>query len=1092
MSDSITTKKDLRKGIDYLTELYFAQPKVMYSHLFSSFHQFIEEMIPYSLEQETNYFYDNVTKDAIYLYGFKFKDTKILPPVRERDNEIVFPQMARKNFLNYFANINSKVTQFQERIDLVTGEKTFKNIGETEEVTVASVPIMVKSKYCATYLKPETSKYECKYDPGGYFIVGGQEKVVVSIEKMIDNKILVFGKTDSSYNRGKMYTSQINSRKHDWSENLQIIAIRNNKDDSLIFTTSQLYEIPIMVLLRALGVETDRDLVARITNNLEDIPMINLLRTSLESSVDDEGNLIKTREEAIVYLLTKIKSARRISQTDENVATAQKKLLLEKIFTKDLLPHLGTDVAAKASFICLMIKKILLVMLKRDKEDDRDAFENKRVETPGVLLGQLFRQNFNKMLKEIGKLFRKKNNSDDTPINMVGQIKPTTIQQGIKSGLATGIWGLSKTKAGVAQSLSRLTWLQTISYLRRIKSPSMDTSTAKITSIRQINNIQAFFVCNVETPEGQPIGLAKSLSMMATITPRLESQTELINELLDKHPNLEHPFSVNPEDIDNMIKVFHNGVWKGVIDVKQGYALYENLRNMRRQGKINKFVTITMNYFNKDIYIYTEAGRLIRPLINVKDNNITLTKKMVDDIKEELRNDKKSSGWNRILMKYPDLIDYEDIESSANTMIAMDLDMLLENKSNQLEDASKKEDIIKPNRYGKFRYVNYTHSEFHPSMMLGTIVSTVPFINHNPSPRAIIYFSQAKQAVGVYSTAYKDRMDISNILYHPQVPLVTTKACKYNRFLDLPSGENIIVAIMSYKGFNVEDSVMINQTALDRGLFRADTLRKYNSKIEKNPSSSQDDIFMKPDRNKVTGMSRGNYEKINDKGFVSEETNISNKDVLIGKVSPIQPTSDNKVFKDKSELFKSSVDGVVDRVHNDIFNSDGYEMVSMRVRMERPPIIGDKFCLTPDHEVLTTQGWKTIDKVTLEDKVYILDPNTNKSRYDNPLKLYEFDYNSKYDGKMYNIQGENIHLITTPKHRMWVKINGKYQFKYAENCIGKNYIYKNIQSEIITENCIEKLIDYIGKVYCLSVSTQIFYVRLNGKPVWTGNSTRHG
>nr|YP_003970177.1 putative DNA-directed RNA polymerase subunit Rpb2 [Cafeteria roenbergensis virus BV-PW1] len=943
MSEIITNKKDLRKGIDSLIDLYFSQPKVLYSHLFSSYHQFVEEMIPYSLEEETNYFYDNVTNDAIYLYGFKFEDTKILPPVRERDNEIIFPQMARKNFLNYFANINTKVTQFQEKVNLHTGEITRRNIGDPEEMVVASIPVMVKSKYCATSLKPETSKYECKYDPGGYFIVGGQEKVVVSIEKMIDNKILVFSKSDSSFPKGKMYTSQINSRKHDWSENLQIIAIRNNKDDSLIITTSQLVEIPIMVLLRALGIENDRELIARITNNLDDIPMVNLLRNSLENSVDDNGNLIKTREEAINFLMTKMKAGRRISQSDEQVAQAQKKLLLEKIITKDLLPHLGADIPGKASFICLMVKKILLVMLGRKQEDDRDAFENKRVETPGVLLGQLFRQNFNKMLKEIGKLFRRKNNSDETPINMVSQITPTTIEQGIKSGLATGIWGVSKTKAGAAQSLSRLTWLQTISYLRRIKSPNMDTSTSKITSIRQINNVQAFFVCNVETPEGQPIGLAKSLSMMATITPRLESQTELINKLIEEHPKMYHPFAVNPEDINNMIKIFHNGSWKGVLDIKEGYSFFENLKKMRRNSKINKFVTITLDYFEKDLYIYTEAGRLIRPLLKVDDNEIKLTKTIVADIKKHLTGDKKSSGWNQILLKYPDLVDYEDIESSRHLMFAMDMQMLLENKANSLRDINTKEEIIKPNRYGKFRYVNYTHSEFHPSMMLGTIVSTVPFINHNPSPRGIIFFSQAKQAIGIYSTAYKDRMDISNILYHPQVPLVGTKASKYNRFDDIPSGENIIVAIMSYKGYNVEDSIMINQTSLDRGLFRADSLRKYSSKIEKNPSSSQDDIFMKPDRNKVTGMTRGNYEKLNEKGYIPEETPVTSNDILIGKVSPIQPTSDNKVYKDKSELFKSNVDGVVDRVHKDIFNNDGYEMISMRVRMERPPIIGDKF-----------------------------------------------------------------------------------------------------------------------------------------------------
>lgn len=1040
MSELITNKKDLRKAIDALVDLYFAQPKVLYSHLFSSYHQFIEEMIPYSLEEETNYFYDSVTPDAIYFYGFKFKNTKILPPVRERDNEIIYPHMARKNYLNYFSNIHSTVTQFQEKIDLITGERTFKNIGNPEEVVVASVPIMVKSKYCSTHLKPQTSKYECKYDPGGYFIVGGQEKAIVTIEKMIDNKVLVFGKADSTFPIGKSYTAQINSRKHDWSENLQIITIKNNKDNSLIMTTSQLVDIPIMVLLRALGIENDKELIARITNDLNDVPMVNLLRESLDNSTDEEGNKITTREQALEFLMGKMKAGRRISQSDENVAKAQKKILLDKILTKDFLPHLGSDIQLKASFICMMIKKLLLVMLKRTPEDDRDTFENKRLETPGVLLGQLFRQNFNKMLKEIGKLFRRKNNSDETPINIISQINSTTIEQGLKSGLATGIWGLSKTKAGVAQSLTRLTWLQTISLLRRIKTPTMDTSTAKIASIRQVNNIQAFFVCNVETPEGMQVGLTQSLSIMASVSPRLESQTNLIRDIIEKHPKIEKPYLVNPENLNNMVKIFHNGAWLGVLEVNDGLSFYNNLRDMRKEGKINKFVTITLDYFEKIIYIYTEAGRLIRPLLHVDDNQVKITKKMYQDFKNEMKEKNKSTGWNKILLKYPDLVDYEDIEASRNLMIAMDLDSLFKNRQNQLEKVNNKEEIIKPNRYGKFRFVRYTHSEFHPVMMLGSISSTVPFINHDPTSRSIIFFSQAKQAVGLFSTAYKDRMDLSNVLYHPQTPLVITKPAIYNRFNDMPSGENIVVAVMSYKGYNVEDSIIINQSSLDRGLFRADTLRKYSSKIEKNPSSSQDDIFTKPDRNKVSGMSRGNYEKLNDKGFIPEETPITNKDVLIGKVSPIQPTGDNKVFKDKSELFKSNVDGVVDRVHSNIFNNDGYEMISMRIRMERPPIIGDKFCLTPDHQVLTTEGWKNINRISTNDYVACLDDKQN-IYYSQPTDVFCFEY----QGKMLKINHPNVNLVTTMEHKMYCKKLNKDNFDFilAKDVINNTLTYKN-------------------------------------------------
>jgi DNA-directed RNA polymerase II subunit RPB2 len=388
---------------------------------------------------------------------------------------------------------------------------------------------------------------------------------------------------------------------------------------------------------------------------------------------------------------------------------------------------------------------------------------------------------------------------------MVSQIKPTIIEQGIKTGLATGIWGLSKTKKGVAQSLSRLTYLQTISYLRRIKSPSLETSTSKITSIRHVNNIQAFYICNVETPEGQQIGLVKSLSMMATITPNYENQKQLLTEIIVNNPKIQHPFLINPSSMENYIKIFLNGAWKGCIEVHEGVDFYQNLRDLRRQGKINKFVTITMDYFKKEIKILTESGRLIRPLIKVEDNQVKITSSMVADFNKELTGEKKETGWNRVLLKYPELIDYEDMEGSMNLLIAMDRNFLKESRDNATRKVDKSE-VIKANRYGPYRYMKYTHTEFHPALMLGTIVPIVPFINHNPSNREIIFHSQAKQTIGIYATNYKDRMDISNILYHPQIPLVTTRLMKYNRFMDLPSGENAIVAVLCYTGLTVSPS----------------------------------------------------------------------------------------------------------------------------------------------------------------------------------------------------------------------------------------------------------------------------------------------
>ena len=251
----------------------------------------------------------------------------------------------------------------------------------------------------------------------------------------------------------------------------------------------------------------------------------------------------------------------------------------------------------------------------------------------------------------------------------------------------------------------------------------------------------------------------------------------------------------------------------------------------------------------------------------------------------------------------------------------------------------------KVNRYNETVYKRYNYCEFHPSMMLGSTSSCIPFCDHNQAPRNIYNFSQAKQGKGIFATNERYRMDIGYRLANPSVPLVQTKGMKYLKTADLPNGENVIVAIACYTGYNQEDSIVINKAAIERGLFRSYVLKKYTDEIKKNPSTSQDDKFMKPDPNRVSGMKKVNYEKLNSKGYVKEETIIENGDVIIGKVSPVQPGNDNnaKIFKDNSQVYKSGVNGVIDKVYTGIFNSDDYEMYSVQVRSERTPQIGDKY-----------------------------------------------------------------------------------------------------------------------------------------------------
>lgn len=1034
---SLVEYNDIKK----LIKLYFEQPKILYEHLFSSYNQLIEEIIPYSLIKESNVFHEVTDKFNIYLHGFKCRNVRVKPVIFENNqNEIMFPDQARKNHLNYFATVYSDIEQYVEIRNTLTGDVVTKVVAKSPEndpIAIANIPVMVKSKYCSTSVKKDLHG-ECKYDPGGYFIVNGQEKIVMSIEKMVDNKCLVFTKKDSSFNKGYFHTCQINSKANDWSDNLQILTIKEKKDGSLTITTPHLSDIPLVIYFRALGLETDEDIITNCCYSLTDINMINLIKPSIDYPTDEEGNHIRTKEQAIEYLITKVRRHRRISQTDEELAAKQKRIYLQQIFREHLLPHEGENIPVKIKFLGRMVNKLFTVMLDRVEPDDRDALNNKRIETPGVLIGQLFRQNWKKMLNDISKTFKKKNQTDENPVSVINQIKPNVIEQGIKTALATGIWGIHKTKKGVAQSLQRLSWFQAIHLFRRIMTPSLDASTSGVTAIRHVNNLQFQFLCPAETPEGQKIGIVKSLAMTSTISCQNDSQPDVIMSIMEEFKNYKNPSEIDSLEMNLWGKVFLNGSWIAV--TKDIYTLYKLLKKKRQEGFIDKYTCVFLDFPNKEIGIYSDGGRLIRPVLIVDNNKINLEKDTLKQIELDLKSKENSDAWNKLMDKFPRLFEYEDIESSNFLMIAETPYDLVKNQENSDRKVEYKDsDLI--NRYGDYRFVNYTHCDIHPWLMMGLVASSIPFSNHNYANRNIIFFSQAKQSIGVYLTSYKDRMDISQILYHPQVPLVKTEGMHINHTVDLPFGENVVVAIMSYMGYNQEDSIIFNEAAVKRGLFKADTLKKDHSEILKNPSTSQDDIFTKPDANKVTGMKQGNYNKLNDKGFAPEETMITNQDIIIGKVSPIQPTgNNNKVYKDNSKQFKSNVDGVIDRVHTNVYNSDGYEMINVRIRMEREPVIGDKFCLTDDHEVLTTDGWKKINRVTTDDTVCCLNPEDNTIVYNKPSETYKFDH----EGEMYSLKSQQVDLVTTMNHKMYVKKRDRKSFELleAKDVNGKRVSYK--------------------------------------------------
>ena len=464
-------------------DLYFKQKNIMFTHLYNSCDKLLDEDIPNFLKNNNGIFFEKITNDKVYRYKLIHENISIRPPYIEAEDEIMFPSIARTRKLTYASKIISTITQVQEITDIASGDITTKIIGQVEnDYPITSMPIAVRSKYCSLNLKKGYDKSECEYDPGGYFIVNGAEKVIMSLERMIDNRPLAFIKKDSNTTT---YNVQVNSKSYK-TDMMQVINIRMKKNSVITIRVPILNEIPVFILMKALGLESDADIINYVVYDKDDTDMINLVRISLENSKLENTQKILSQDDAINYLTSKMRFFRRYNETDKNIKQLEKKQHLTQLLHDNLLPHVEDNLIQKGYYIGYMINRLLQCVLGRIKPDDRDNFVNKRIETPGVLILELFKKYYKKMLADITKFFKKRNTDDNNPINVINQIKPNTIEAGIKTALLTGSWGKRK---GVAQMLPRLSYLQTLSALRRFNSPTIEANN-KLTGPRHLHPSQ--------------------------------------------------------------------------------------------------------------------------------------------------------------------------------------------------------------------------------------------------------------------------------------------------------------------------------------------------------------------------------------------------------------------------------------------------------------------------------------------------------------------------------------------------------------------------------------------------------------------------
>lgn len=868
-----------------------------------------------------------------YEVHLEFTNPQFKKPTIFENNGAVLPMMpndARLRNLTYAAPLFVDINVTYVEIDNTNGGKQCVKKRLFPNVHLGKIPVMVGSEYCLlknqAHMNPARVG-ECAEDMGGYFIIQGGERVCISQERMSENRPFVFrNNRNSAKEKEVIEVKSIGPDNDQVPKSNSVRMMYHPKNNQIIMLRATLPRmkapVPLFVLFRALGVTSDRDMIDLILGAGGD--------TIFDSIIDEsiaEAAHVQTQEQAIECMSTYVKTW--------STRGSRPQMVVRDILSEELFPHIGSEDKAyeKACFLAHMTRKVLWVSTGRIPNDDRDSYPNKRVDLPGFLLANLFRTHFSTMLvkdiktylaKEIhGGSWKATGNFEEilNISNIHKVIKSTNLEVGMKTCLATGNFGSAKaggpSKNGVSQVLNRLNYISGLSHLRRISTPI--EKTGKLIAPRKLHNSQFGYICPCETPEGHSVGVVKNMSTSAIVS--IFSNPRCVYDFLIALGTLDLLKTTTLAEKHAGTRVFLNGAWLGTLKSQNAVATIDALRNAKRQCQLHPQTGIIWKMSLKELWITTEAGRMLRPLLYAP----ALRDILKDDLEDAIH---KMTTWEELLLWTTTgghhLIEYIDPGETEGCLIAM-------NHKDVLADESK------------------THAEIHPSCILGSLASNIPFPDHNQSPRNAYQSAMGKQAMGMYALNYRERFDaMSHLLCYPQIPLVSPFVSKFYGSEKMPFGQNIVVAIMTYTGYNQEDSIMINRSFLQRGGFRSIFYRTYKDEEKKNQSSGEEERFHKPDVQLTRQMKNANYEKLGEDGFVPENKYVDNDDILIGKVVPLRIQTGTvipagtKKYRDVSRTMRNNEIGWVDRIFRNR-NGEGYSFAKVRVRQDRVPEIGDKF-----------------------------------------------------------------------------------------------------------------------------------------------------
>ncbi len=765
---------------------------------------------------------------------------------------------------------------------------------ESRFVHIGDMPVMVKSHGCIlhSFANQKLIEHgEDPKDPGGYFIINGSERVIVGLEDLSYNKIIVDAEKIGGkiVHKAKVYSSIVGYR-----AKLELIM----KEDGLIVAKipGSPVDIPVVTLIRALGLESDKEIASVVS-------LVETIQNELEGSFEKAGD-VPTPKEAVVYISKRIAPGML-----EEFQIKRAETLLDW----GLLPHLGKhpeNRKEKAFFLGEAACKLIELKLGWIEPDDKDHYGNKVIKFAGQMLADLFRTAFRNLVRDMK--YQLERSGQKRGLNAVAAaIRPGIISDKLNNAIATGNWG--RGRVGVTQLLDRTNYLSTISHLRRVQSPL--SRTQPNFEARDLHSTHFGRICPAETPEGSNCGLVKNLALSAIISQNVPSE-DVVEILYNSGVN-DLVTATNDMKKDGT-RIFVDGKLIGFH--KNGKKLTEALRDLRRTAKLHPHVGISIYEPDQEgatarLYVNCNAGRVLRPLIIIANNKSLLTDEFIDKIS------KKLISWN-------DLIRMGIIE---------------------LIDANEEE-----NCYVTFDSTNtkkFTHVEIFPSAILGAGASIIPYPEHNQSPRNTYESAMAKQSLG-FSTPMMNTSTYvrQHFMLYPQTPIVTTKSLNLLGMEERPAGQNCVVAVLPFDGYNIEDAIVLSRSSVDRGLARTFFYRIYDAEAKQYPGGMRDNFEIPNADDNIRGYKgEKSYRVLEEDGIVATESSVTGGDILIGKTSPPRFMEEYKEFessgpyrRDTSIGVRPSETGVVDTVVM-TQSHEGGKMYKIRVRDMRVPEIGDKF-----------------------------------------------------------------------------------------------------------------------------------------------------